>query len=201
MNRKISVCAFFIFSLVASFKGIAQETKEETLFGDISGDSIGFLISPSFLFTSMDEKSVAIFEIKGGVLFNKKFSVGPYYEFSLNEFVPISETTPDIYMDYRSIGGFVEYTIASNRLIHATFPVKIGYGEVEMDNEDGDINLGESNFLVIEPAALLEVNLHKYVKFNLGLGYRLLGEMTYRNLNQSDISGIVIRTGLRIGLF
>lgn len=70
-----------------------------------------------------------------------------------------------------------------------------------MDNENGDAGLGEANFFQIEPSALLEVNLHKYVRFNIGAGYRFVGQMSYRNLNQSDISGLTGYVGLKFGLF
>lgn len=201
MNRLKLIWALKALTLGICLRASAQEAKEQTLFSGLAADSIGFVVSPSVLFTSMDEASVAIFEIKGGILFNRKLSIGPYYDFSVNEFVPQSETLTDVYMDYQSFGGFIEYTIASEKLVHATIPLKIGYGEVEMDNETGNINLGESNFLVIEPAALIELNLHKHAKLNLGLGYRWISTMSYRNLNQSDLSGVVFRAGLRLGLF
>ncbi len=70
-----------------------------------------------------------------------------------------------------------------------------------MDNEDGVAGLGESNFFQIEPVALLEINLHKYVRLNLGAGYRFVGQMEYRNFDQSDISGLTGYLGLRIGIF
>jgi hypothetical protein len=56
-----------------------------------------------------------------------------------------------------------------------TFPIFIGYGEVQMDNEMGDSSLGESNFFQIEPSVLLEINLNKFALFNVGAGYRHVG--------------------------
>ncbi len=70
-----------------------------------------------------------------------------------------------------------------------------------MDNESGDAGLGESTFFQIEPSALLEINLHKNVRFNIGAGYRFAGQMEYRNFNQSDISGLIGYVGLKFGLF
>ncbi|MFT5595532.1 MAG: hypothetical protein ACI8QH_000313 [Flammeovirgaceae bacterium] len=70
-----------------------------------------------------------------------------------------------------------------------------------MDNENGETDLSESTFFQIEPAALIEVNLHKYARFNMGAGYRFVGEMNYRNFNQSDILGLTGYVGLKFGLF
>ena len=68
-----------------------------------------------------------------------------------------------------------------------------------MDNEN--VGLNESRFFQIEPSALLEVNLHKYVRFNIGVGYRVIENMNYRNFNQSDISGFTGYIGFKFGLF
>jgi hypothetical protein len=70
-----------------------------------------------------------------------------------------------------------------------------------MDNKADDAGLGESNFLVVEPSALLEINLHKYVRLNVGGSYRVVGDMTYRNFDQSALSGLAGHVGLRFGLF
>jgi hypothetical protein len=70
-----------------------------------------------------------------------------------------------------------------------------------MDNESGDAGLGEQQFFQFEPSALLEVNLYEYVRFNLGAGYRFIENMSYRNFDQSDISGFTAYIGFKFGLF
>jgi hypothetical protein len=181
---------------------MAQEKGEaETLFGNgasISTKDLGFFIAPTYGITSMDGSSVSLFNLRGGLNIKDKISFGAYLSTSLNEINPESETVQGIYMDYWSVGGFAEYTLLSNNVFHVTFPLFIGYGEVQMDNEVGDAGLGEENFFQIEPSALLEVNLHKYVRLNLGAGYRLVGQMEYRNFNQSDISGLTGYVGVKI---
>jgi hypothetical protein len=149
----------------------------------------------------MDGSTVSLFNLRGGLNIRDKISFGAYFSTSLNEINPESETVQGIYMDYWSVGGFAEYTLLSKNVFHVTFPLYIGYGEVQMDNEVGDAGLGEENFFQIKPSALLEVNLHKYVRLNLGAGYRLVGQMEYRNFNQSDISGLTGYLGLKFGLF
>lgn len=104
-------------------------------------------------------------------------------------------------MDYWSAGGFVEYTAWSNKLAHITLPIYFGAGEVEMDNEIEEIELGESTFFQVEPAALLELNISKYIRLNAGAGYRFVSNMNYRTLDQSNITGITGYLGLKIGLF
>lgn len=163
--------------------------------------NVGFMISPNYGLSAMDGGSTSLFSLRAGAVFNNKLTIGGFYNTSINQIQPQSETIPSVYMDYRAAGGFVEYTIFTDKLIHLTFPIYIGAGEVEMDNERGNAGLGESNFFLIEPSALLEVNLHKNVKFNIGTGYRAVGSMSYRNFNQSDISGFTGYIGLKLGIF
>lgn len=208
MNKKIkkNVSAIFIASLMfIQFNISAQESNEtKTLFGDmkpISTENIGFFLAPSFGFTQMDGSSASLFNLRGGLSIKDKFSVGAYFSTSLNQINPESEILANVYMDYWSAGGFVEYTLLQKKIFHLSLPLYIGYGEVQMDNENGNTGLGESNFFQIEPGALLEINLHKNLRFNIGAGYRFVGDMEYRNLNQSNISGITGYIGLKFGIF
>jgi hypothetical protein len=183
----------------------AQDGEEaSTLFGDgttVSTDDLGFFVAPAFGLTQMDGSSASLFNLRGGLNVKDAISVGAYFSTSINQIVPESETVQDIYMDYWTVGGFAEYTVLSKKLVHLTFPLYVGYGEVQMDNENGDAALEESNFFQIEPSALLEVNLHKYIRLNIGAGYRIVGDMTYRNFDQSDLSGLTGYFGLKFGLF
>ena len=181
-----------------------NSTTHKTLFGPGAGSNtadLGFNIAPALGFTSMDGSSTSLFHLRGGVSYKDKLSVGGYFNTALNEIRPQSEVLTNVYMDYWSVGGYVEYTLLADKLVHLTFPVMVGFGEVEMDNEAGVAGLGESNFLVVEPAALLEINLSKYLRFNAGAGYRLVSDMAYRNFTDADIRGITGYVGLRFGLF
>ncbi len=178
--------------------------KAKTLFGSgksINKKDIGFFVAPSYGVTQMDGATTSLFNLRGGINLKDKFSFGAYFNTSLNEIRPQSETNQNVYMDYKTIGGFAEYTLFSKKVAHLTLPLYIGYGEVQMDNENGDAGLGEAKFFQIEPSSLLEVNLHKYIRFNIGAGYRFVGQMNYRNFNQSDISGLTGYVGLKFGIF
>lgn len=179
----------------------SQDKEPNALIESDGFKNIGFMASPSFGMSQMDQASVALFSIRGGIVFDDQFTLGGFYTVTMNEFIPSSETSPDIYMDYRAFGGLIEYTVYAHKTFHATIPLLIGAGEVEMDSEYGSINLGESNFLVVQPSIMLEVNLHKYVRLNFGLGYRIIGNMNYRNLNQNDLEGITGEIGIKFGLF
>lgn len=185
---------------------LAQDNSNDaqTLFrggNKISTEKMGFFVAPQYGVTQLDGSLTSLFHLRGGISFKDKIVYGAFYNTSLNQVQPQSETLTGIYMDYWTLGGFAEYSLLSKKLLHLSFPIYFGYGEVQMDNEQGDAGLGEANFFKIEPEALLEINLHKYVRLNIGAGYRVISSMNYRNFNQSDISGLTGYVGLKFGLF
>lgn len=199
MKKKMLFLALFLTVGIMP-KLLWAQNQPQTLFENgnpINRENLGFFVAPSFGFTQMDGAGAALFNLRTGLSIKDQVSFGGYFNTSLNDIMPQSETLPNIYMDYWSAGGFVEYTVNASKLIHLTFPLYLGYGEVQMDNEMGDAGLGEANFFQVEPSALLEVNLHRLVNFNVGVGYRMVGNMSYRNFNQSDLSGLTGYLGLK----
>jgi len=207
MNKRTILLSVTIFlSLILFENSVSGQSKEptQTLLGNgqpIKTKDLGIFIAPSLGVTQMDGSTATLLNLRGGLSLKDKISVGAFFATSLNQIKPKSETVPSVYMDYWTVGGFAEYTVLSKKLIHLSFPLYVGYGEVQMDNEAGDAGLGEANFFKVEPSALLELNLHKHVRLHAGAGYRFIGEMTYRNMNQSDLSGFTGYIGFKIGLF
>ncbi len=204
-NERITILGMLCVLLIqTSLMAQEKQNQSATLLGNglpVSKEHIGFFVAPGYAFTQMDGSHASLFHLRGGFSYKDKLAAGAYYNASINQIMPQSEVVPNIYMDYWSLGGFVEYTAWSKKLVHLSFPLFIGFGEVEMDNEPDNLELGEAYLFLVEPSALLEVNLHKYVRFNVGAGYRIVGDMTYRNFDQSDISGFTGYVGLKIGLF
>ncbi len=202
MMKKNLFSLLFCFLLCRGSLLAQNETK--TLFGDnglVNTKNLGFFVAPSYGFTQMDGSNATLLNLRSGISFKDKFTIGGYFNISHNESKPQSETVPNAYLEYWTVGGFAEYTVLSKKLIHLTFPLYVGYGKVKMYNENGVSGLGKENLFQIEPSALLEVNLFNNTRLNLGAGYRFVGEMEYRNLNQTDISGLTVYFGLKFGVF
>ncbi len=191
---------FFLFAVNISMQS-QDDPKIKTLFNSGDFKDIGFMLAPAIGYSQMDAADVAIANFRGGVVFSENLSIGGFYGLSINDIRRQSELMQGLYLDYRSYGGFVEYTTTPSKAFHFTFPLFIGAGEIEADNEQASTGFGEENFFLIEPGAFLEINLWKNVRFNAGLSYRFVGEMEYRNLNQYDMSGFTGQMGLKFGIF
>lgn len=176
----------------------------KTLFGEngiVKTIELGFFLAPSYGPTRMDGSNATILNLRGGFSVNQKFAAGAYFNITHNESRPSSEQVPNLHMEYLSAGAFTEYTLFSQKLIHLTFPIYLGYGKVEMFNQNGSREFGKENFFQIEPSVLLEINLTNSTKLNIGAGHRFVSQMEYRNLDQSNISGFNAYVGLKFSFF
>lgn len=194
----------FISSIAFTLSVVAQEsTKPRTLLGNdpIRWKDLGIYVAGGLGSTKLDGSSALLAQFRSGLSIKKNFSLGAFYQQSVNNVIPKSETLQNVYLDYRVTGGFIELTAFSDNLFHLSFPILLGYGEVEMDSEFQSPRLGEANFVQVEPSALLELNLQKYVRVYAGAGYRWLSNMNYRNFDQSALTGWHIQAGLKLGLF
>ena len=185
-----------------------QEGAPKTLFSSgkgINTENLGFFVAPKVGFTQIDGDNAFLFNLRAGMSLNPTFSFGAYFNTSLNRINPQSvillPILSNVYLDYWTVGGFAEFTAYANKLVHVSFPLYLGYGEVQMDNENGDAGLGEAQFFQIEPSALLELNVHKNVRFNAGVGYRFVSELNYLGITTSELSGLTGYLGLKFGLF
>jgi hypothetical protein len=206
MAQRFNINLLSFCMLLFAYATHAQNNSNEanTLFGGqnkITTKDLGFFIAPGINYSEMDGSPAALFNLRGGLNIKDRFTFGAYGSTYTNQIMPRSETVPNVYMDFWSVGAFAEYTPFAKRLVHLSFPLTLGYGEVQMDNYQGELDLGEANFFHAEASALLEVNLHKYVRFNIGAGYRFISDMNYRNFNQDALSGLTAFAGLKFGLF
>ncbi len=194
--KKLFVVAAIALSGTTAF---AQDSNSpETLFNGLKVNEIGVMAEGWYGFSQIGGSDAHFLGARVGAVINNQFTVGGFYQQSVNQnFIPKGEVLPNTYYDFWTAGGFVEYTVAANKLVHVSFPVFVGYGEVQLDNEPGDMDVSEANFLVIEPAALMEVNLLKNLRFNLGAGYRFTSEVSYRALDQNDLAGLRFHGGLK----
>ena len=196
--------SFLFYALLFQNYLAAQDTTGlQTLFGNgsqLTIRDIGFFVAPTVGTTQMDGSSTMLFNFRGGLSFKDRLSIGGYFNTS-EEIYPPNVNNTGAYEEYWTAGGFMEYTVLPKKLVHLTIPLFVGYGEVEMYPEQRNDRNEEGNFFQIEPSALLEINLNKFVRFNAGAGYRFIGKINNPMFDPSDFSGATGYLGLKIGLF
>lgn len=196
--------AIVILLLFSHFQSIALgQNRIQSLFGGNGGENhLGFMVSASLASTKLDGGSASLFHVTSGIVLNDAITLGAFYSQPLNDIQNTGRPITGYYLDYWSAGGLVEFTLSAHRVIHLTFPLHFGVGEVEWDNDFVDLNHEETHFLVFEPSARLEVNLHDYARMSFGLGYRYISNLSNRNFFEpEDLEGLTGFIGLKIGLF
>jgi hypothetical protein len=195
----IVLCAVALSASAQTGDGI------KTLFGG-GKPEIGYFINPLIQSCNFAGSYGIEAGSGAGVIFNDRLAVSMQYKFSVTEKTPAGEVN-QLYIHGQWLGLKTAYILKPESIVHFSFPVEVGAGEVEMDVKDA---FEESQIAVpsddlwyayIEPGVALEINMLKNLKLNLGAGYRFVSNMTYRTINSADLRGISFSASLKIGIF
>jgi hypothetical protein len=203
MKTKLIILLLSVVSLNMS----AQSGEEvRTLIGN-GKPHIGYYLIPSFQFGEIAGSTAVIPGFGAGVILNNKVSLEVKYKFISTENTPAGELDNRLYLDGQWGTIRFEYLLKPEKIVHLTFPIELGMGEIELDRKDSFENqqvpvpLNDAWFANLEPGISLEINVLKYVKFNISTGYRFVSNVKFRNLTEKDLMGITFSAGLKIGLF
>lgn len=191
--------------LLSSTSLIAQEDTKTLFDSPISLSKIGIMVDPGFQVTKIAGESAGFFLFRGGLVFNDRITLGGFYGQLMNDVRPASfvNVLPErAHLDSYKAGGFVEYTVFSNKVVHFTFPLAVGVIEMEIDEEGRGFDYEETKTLFIEPGAQVEVNLHRFARLHAGMGYRIMGSEieNFPGVPQAD-DALTFQVGLKMGLF
>jgi hypothetical protein len=194
-----------ILFCAAAFNAAAQQTEEaKTVFGK-GKTHIGYFISPLCQFGEIAGSTAVLPGIGGGIVLNNTISLSVNYTFIATENTPVGETDERLYLDQKYTGVKGEYSLFPAKVVHPNFQLEAGIGHTELDLKDayesGDIPPNDASFAYLEPGAAIEINLWKYLKFDIGAGYRFISDVTFSNLTEKDFRGFAFMVAMKIGIF
>ena len=163
MKTTIQLIAFCLLA-VTSF----SQDKEETLFSDIN--HIGGFGGPMIEISSINGETVADVG-GGGALILDNFFFGGYGLGTDAPNIQIGLETLDI--DFGHGGLWFGYVTPQNKLIHLYSSFKLGWGEANLKDGDGD-KLFSDNVLVLTPELGIELNITHWFKLGFTGGYRFV---------------------------
>ncbi len=200
-----SILLLTLFSLpIIASDSIPTSKKSQQNWGAFGGFG--------FSYTEAGKETIEL-NIQGGFVYNRWLSAGIH----LNSFLTVNPLT-DKYTneDASLIGGygglFAMPILYSNALVHATFPVFVGYGSVSYELYDvaqSSNHIEDSNqFWVLEPGIEIELNVLRFVRVAVGGYYRYCGKvhLNYENGNEpivpeNILNRFLIGVKLRFGKF
>jgi hypothetical protein len=202
MKIKIIIVLFTIVS------NLMAQTNEgvKTIFGT-GTPHIGYFLTPFCQSGKIAGSTAVIPGIGAGVILNNKVSFDLRYKFITTENTPDGEVNNQLYLDGQWFGIRSEYIIKPEKAVHFSFSLEVGTGEIELDLKDSYENqqviipAEDVWFANLEPGASLEINLWRYMKLNLTVGYRFVSDITFRELSERDLMGFTYSAALKIGIF
>lgn len=190
---------FALFVMLFYFPSISQE--ESLVSGKIESGGYGGV----FAEIGQINRETGIFIGGQGVwLINHRFGLGGKGYGIVNE-IKI-EGLENTKLEFGCGGALLEYTFASEKLVHVNIQSLIGAGSVKysiIDYTDnhGNIDYTADNFFVLEPGLNVDLNVYKSFRIGAGVTYRYLNGVDYENLSNSDLSGISGQVILKFGTF
>jgi hypothetical protein len=191
-------------SLLMSATALAQSApppaapaQPETLTagGAANGMNVsGWFLAPTIGTTAFADSVRYLPGLRAGFYLNQRFAVGVAAHGVVG-----SETKIDG-GEVRNLGSYggllLQYVWRSDQLVHGTVESTIGDGRWCAAGSGAC-----SSFMVIEPAANVEINVARHVRLATGVGYRLAVAGGGDGPSTRDVSGMLIRSSLILGSF
>lgn len=180
--------------------GPKQENEEvKSLFN--KGNEITGFGNLDFRVSNIKSKESLFMGGYGGVVINRTVMFG-LAGYGITSKTEIDGIIPDTNLNralniYGGYGGLVlGIMVASKEVVHLSFPIILAAGNIDVSDDNYFVNTGRdksyvvesSKFFLIEPSALLELNISKIFRIGLGGGYRFIRALELENLSEGDMS-------------
>jgi hypothetical protein len=127
-------------------------------------------------YSIIDDEQSVLFGGRFGWLANHSIGIGLGASGFINEYHYEPTLNRDVFLAGGYGGLYIEPILFPRSPIHIAFPVLFGAGGISYVSKESEYNnnlIEDSEaFLIIEPAAELELNLTKFFRFAIGASYR-----------------------------
>lgn len=168
--RQFAVTFVSVFSIVGT--SFSQSDSTEYLFRNAEYSYMHYGIGYSPVFFQSGQVAHAV-NLNIGCVFNDKVAVALDFDMWAKS-LPYSITEYPYVTTYASSSLNIEPLIRPRKTFNFSFPVKIGYGSAQVyDNYPNYYQLSTHRFGIVQPGAMVWVNLLKYVSLGAGAQYRM----------------------------
>lgn len=213
MQKQVILSTLFILICSTTFSQDPEfqyyKNKEiKTLLGrDRAGGGYGAFTAG---YSVIDNKHAVLFGGRFGWLACHSIGVGFGATGFMNEFHYEALLGREVFLAGGYGGLYIEPILLPRFPVHLSFPVLFGAGGISYVSKEGNINnnLIEDSvaFLIIEPAAELELNLTRFFRFAIGASYRFptafdVGLSGTPTANAQSIKGMSYTATFKFGKF
>ncbi len=190
--------------------GINQNVMH-TLAGRNAFTHHGFFVAPVVNVSSFDGQTAILPGLRAAWTINRSVSIG-LAGYGLAPTISRSDIVSDF--DVRPLAGygglFIEPIVASNQLIHVTFPVTLGAGwtgyvrdwaDDDFSNRNDRSLIDDHIFWYVEPGVRAELNVARFFRVAMGAGYRYTSDIELINTPEDALRGMSYALELKFGIF
>jgi hypothetical protein len=186
-----------------------QAQRDETLLGGRGATSVGGFGGPVVKFSRLAGTNAVFSGGRGGVILNRRLVIGGggyavSSEHIRTDFQFSDLSRPALQLAYGGIE--FEYITRPRELVHATMSLLLGGGEASYRSTSTNgatlaTRTLESEVFVAEPAVHLEVNVTRWFRPGLGLGYRHVTGSDLPGTTDGSLSAAVGTLTFKFGRF
>jgi len=156
--------------------------------------------APVLNYTKIRGKSVVLLGGRGGWILDHNLVVagGAYFLLTDVNDPEVPDTIRDTEYGYGGIE--IEYILRSESLVHVTLYGLWGGGSLKVRRPDTGHGTGDL-FGIFDPMVALELNVTRYFRLNVGVGYRLMKGVDSPTVTTSDFDGVHGTVTLKLGIF
>lgn len=185
--------------MVILFTVFGYSQDKTLLGGDIKNGGFG---GPVLKVSQLNGETGVLFGGHGGWLIGHKLMLGGGGYGCLGYLN--TDTPQDSLLDFGYGGAYVEYIIASQKIIHLSMGNMFGIGGIgAFTDEDDESSIDEEGdaFFIIEPSLSANLNISTHFRMSAGISYRFTNGLSYNNLTDDDLRGYSAHITAKFGLF
>jgi hypothetical protein len=161
-------------------------------------------------YSVIDDRKAVLLGARFGLMAGHSLGVGIGATGFINEYHYEPSLERDVFLAGGYGGIYIEPVLLPRFPVHLSFPLLLGGGGISYISKESDMNrnmVGDSEaFLLIEPAAELEFNLTRFLRFSIGASYRFptsfnIGESSIPDSKIESIEGISYTASFKFGKF
>ncbi len=208
---------YAIITLLLAFLSITlfADENHETLFGngEVTWGGYG---APDIKFSTINSEFALLLGGRGGVIINNSFIIGiagygVVTSHKLDDYFISGLPDTNAYLRMGYGGLCLGFIINPQKIIHITTSLLIGGGgalytraylQAEPDYWNKHRFTYESSpFMIIEPGIGAELNITKFMRFEVGASYRMISFLDLPKTAEGDISGLSGYISFKFGKF
>lgn len=161
-------------------------------------DSTRFYAKPSVNFVPKTGQTAVVLGMETAYSPIHRFFIGVTYRHVMNQFMPLTET--DTRKELTSSWGGIKlnYQIANQETFKVYTHLTGGRGLLDIIiDEDGALPDEQEWYSFAQAGINFDMPVHPSLNITIGLDYRFVSEIQYKNVTAQDISGLSGQIGLR----